>query len=110
MFCVAYVIVKTEVQMDNCGHPQDVPNKCVVDYIKSVALISDTIKYETQYHICIFLLTFYLHVTFSVTLSLLSNCAMTLYWRNKTFNFYHSELEMQIPTFYDADRRICSDR
>lgn len=71
MFCVAYVIVKTEVQMDNCEHPQDVPNKCVVDYIKSVALISDTIKYETKYHVCIFLLTFYLHVTFSVTLSLL---------------------------------------
>lgn len=48
MFCVAYVIVKTEVQVDKYVHPQDVPNKCVVDYIKSVALISDTIKYETQ--------------------------------------------------------------
>lgn len=88
MFCVAYVIVKTEVQMDNYEHPQDVPNKCVVDYIKSVAPISDTIKYETQYHICIFLRTFYLHATFSETLSLLfSNCAMNLYGRNKTFHF-----------------------
>lgn len=46
MFCVAYVVVKTEVQMDNCVHQQDVSNKCVVDYIKSVALISNTIKYE----------------------------------------------------------------